>query len=154
MNDFEKLEEIERKTGEVVEQTKNIEMMLDDIILDYIAPKNMTFTRDIILNSSLISIGNKIKILRTICNQLNEKQDFVDLYKLVNIRNVFAHGKPFIEDEDGIFKLFEIKSDGKIDEIELDKLHDKFVDLFNHQMQILIKLHSKLRKQLKVPVGI
>ena len=36
MNDFDRLEEIERKTGKVVEMTKDIEGRLDDIILEYI----------------------------------------------------------------------------------------------------------------------
>src|SRR3989344_215226 len=145
MNVFEKLEEVERKTGAVVELTKDIELKLDNLILDYIIPKNIGFTRDIILNSSILTTGNKIKILKNICNKLNVKQDFADLHKLVNIRNVFAHGKPFVEGEDEIFRLFEIKGDGKTNKVELDKLHDKFINLFNQQTQMLIKLHSKIK---------
>ena len=145
MNDFDRLEEIERKTGKVVEMTKDIEGRLDDIILEYITPKNMGFTRDIVLNSSLISLGNKVKILKNICDQLNEEQDFKDLHKLVNIRNIFAHGKPFVEGEDEIFRLFKIEGDGKTSTNELDTLHAEFINLFNQQMQMLIKLHSKIK---------
>lgn len=149
MNDFDKLKETEQKTGNVVENMKDIEIMLDNIILDYIAPKNLKFTRDIILNSSITSIGTKIKILKTICHESKEEKDFTNLHKLLNIRNVFAHGKPYFEGEDMLFKLSEIKSDGKIKENELDKLYTEFIGLFNEQMQTLIKLHSQLKEKNK-----
>ncbi len=145
MNDFDRLKEIEQRTGNVVELMKDIEMALDNIILDYINPNEIGFTRDVILNSSILSIGNKIKIIKTIFHELEVKQDFQDLHKLMNIRNVFAHGKPYFEDEGMIFKLSEIKSDGKIQENELDKLYKEFIDLFNEQNQKLCKLQSKIK---------
>ncbi len=147
MNDSDKLNKVEQKTGKVLELTKDIEFQIDNIILDYLSPSKLGFTRDIILNSSIMPVGNKVKILKTICHELQIKQDFQNLHKLINIRNIFAHGKPYFEDGDMIFKLPEIKSDGKILENELDKLHKEFIDLFNEQMQVLIKLHGKIKQK-------
>ena len=93
-------------------------------------------------------MGAKIKILNTICHNIGEQNHFEDLHKLITIRNVFAHGKPF-EDENMIFKLAELKSDGKIKKSELDKLAEDFLRLFNEQNQKLIQFHGKIKNQYK-----
>ena len=59
---LDKLKEVEQKTGKVVGDMKDIEHVLDNIILDWINPKELVFTRDILLNSLIFSIANKIKL--------------------------------------------------------------------------------------------
>ena len=143
---FHKLRESEPKIGNVVEKIKSIEYLLDCIIINRIEPKDLGFVQNIILNSSIITIGAKIKIIKTICKERNRDEDFQDLHKLINIRNLFAHETSYVEDNGMIVKMNELKSNGEYIESEFEKVHQQFLELFNNEYGRLTLLLSELKK--------
>ncbi len=148
MNYFDKLKVFEQKIGNVVEDMKSIEHFLDCIILNRImpgSPSSWGFTQNIILNSSIISIGTKLKIVKTICKEQNNPFNFNKLHRLINIRNLFAHENTWVEDGDELVKMDELKSDGKYIESEFEGLHKEFLETYNQEYQKLTKLLSELK---------
>ena len=143
---FYKLRESEQKIGNVVEKIKSIEYLLDCIIINRIEPKDLGFVQNIILNSSIISIGGKLKIIKTICKEKGKNDNFQDLHRLINIRNLFAHETSYVEDKDMIVKMNELKSDGKYIESEFEKAHQQFLELFNKEYGRITLLLSDLKK--------
>lgn len=104
---------LEEMKGWILDQMYNIESQVDFIIRDYFNPEKKYEFDKIILNSSIITIGGKMKILRNIKSFDNKMID--KILKFSTIRNAFAH-LPITEnfqitlkrDENGIFKDSEV----------------------------------------------
>lgn len=109
LSDFN-LEEIR---GWIIDRMYQIETKIDFIISDYFKPEKKGDFEKIILNSSIISIGGKMKILRNI--KSFDKNIINKIGKFSSIRNAFAHLPvtkcihiDIITDEKGGFKSSEI----------------------------------------------
>ncbi|MEL7122582.1 MAG: hypothetical protein AAFO07_24260, partial [Bacteroidota bacterium] len=76
--------------GWIIDQFCQIEWRIDNMIIDYFKPENKSVFEKIVLNSSVISIGGKLKILSNI--GLNKKT-IEKIRKLSSIRNGFAHSR-------------------------------------------------------------
>lgn len=75
--------------GWIIDCLNGIEMFVDKLIIDFFKPSNVEEFKKIILNSSIINFGAKIKILSNmeyIPNSIIDK-----IRKLSSIRNGFAH---------------------------------------------------------------
>jgi hypothetical protein len=104
---------LEEIRGWIIDRMYQIETKIDFIISDYFKPENKGDFEKIILNSSIISIGGKMKILRNI--QSFDKNIINKIGKFSSIRNAFAH-LPVTEsihinvtkDEKGEFKSSQI----------------------------------------------
>ena len=75
--------------GWTIECLYEVETRIDYIISDYFKPENKKEFKRIFLNSSIISIGAKTKILRNIKTFDNKIIDKIQ--RLLSIRNAFAH---------------------------------------------------------------
>jgi hypothetical protein len=122
---------IEEIRGYVINETNKIESKINEIIISYFEPKDTKKFEKIILNSSIINFGGKIKILGNIENF--EGKTIEKIRKFTAIRNSFAHIPILvhfdiekIEGSEGEFKLNSIS-----DKIEVmngsGKLESKFV---------------------------
>jgi len=80
---------IEEARGFTIEFFRDIESKIDKIICDFVAPENESFFKKVILNSSILDIGSKLKIIKNIGKIDNKTID--DIRKLSSIRNGFAH---------------------------------------------------------------
>lgn len=104
---------IEEIRGWIIDQMYNIESQIDFLICDYFDPKNKNAFKKIVLNSSIISIGGKIKILRNI--KYFDKKVIDKIQKISSIRNDFAHLQVtelvhinITKDKNGEFKSSEV----------------------------------------------
>ncbi|MEX1013710.1 MAG: hypothetical protein WDZ80_00940 [Candidatus Paceibacterota bacterium] len=75
--------------GWVIERMNQIESNIDSKIADFVDPKDKHSFKKIILNSSIISTGGKLKILAGL--KLLDKKTMNDIRELSSIRNAFAH---------------------------------------------------------------
>lgn len=75
--------------GWIIDNMNQIESKIDFIIVDYFKPNNHNEFTKIILNSSIITIGGKCKILRNI--KKFDKNIISMIQKIAPIRNSFAH---------------------------------------------------------------
>ncbi len=92
----------EEARGRCINRMGEIEELIDDLITKKIKPQDVAIFRRYLLNSSIINMGAKIKLLRGI--ELCKKGIITDIQTLSTIRNAFAHVpiKNFIEMEFGI----------------------------------------------------
>lgn len=80
---------IEEARGWTIDRLRQIEFRINAKIIDFFKPTDKYQFKKIVLNSSILDIGSKLKILRntgTVDNQIIEK-----IRKLAAIRNGFAH---------------------------------------------------------------
>jgi hypothetical protein len=80
---------LEEIRGWMIERMYQVETKIDFIISDYFKPEKKGDFEKVILNSSIISIGGKMKILRNI--KLFDKNIINKIGKFSSIRNAFAH---------------------------------------------------------------
>lgn len=84
---------IEEARGWIIDCSLQIEYKINSIIVDFFKPIDKVKFEKIVLNSSIIDTGSKLKILMnigTIDSSIIEK-----IRKLVSIRNGFAHAPIF-----------------------------------------------------------
>lgn len=138
----------EEKIGDVIEKTKHIEYILNCIIGNFVSPKEVGFFDNIILNSSIIPIGVKVKIIKTICKIHNEDYNLDNLHKLINLRNLFAHESSYVDsyDQGMLVKINELKNDGSYNEKEFEETYKRFLKIYLEVKKGIIKLNEKLTK--------
>jgi len=79
----------EELRGLIIEKMNEIESKINKKISDYFQPQNRRDFSEIILNSSIINIGGKFKILKNIVSF--DKKIIGDIQEISAIRNYFAH---------------------------------------------------------------
>lgn len=89
--DKKKLSEfnLEEAKGWVIGSFRQIELRVDRIIGEFFSPKESRLFETVVLNSAVIDIGGKCKILSNIPHV--EKSTIEKIRKLASIRNGFAH---------------------------------------------------------------
>lgn len=104
---------LEEIRGWIIDRMYQIESKIDVVISDYFNPEKKRDFEQIILNSSIVSIGGKMKILRNI--ESFDKNIINKIGKFSSIRNAFAHLPMkesirigIINDEKGEFKSSKI----------------------------------------------
>jgi hypothetical protein len=130
----------------VIDRTNYIEFTLKSILTKYIAAGDdrRTFVNDILLHSSIIGFGQKIKLLHYIIDR--EKWPKIDVnhfHTVLNIRNAFAHSDTVNQHihinlrNDGtsevvdIFQLLDtISSSGKYRKVKRKDALDEFTQSF------------------------
>lgn len=78
---------------QVIDRTALIENILNQVIEAHLGPRNegRQFLRDILLDSSILPLGSKVKVAMAIAQQLSVKLDQYALHSVVSLRNAFAH---------------------------------------------------------------
>ena len=135
-------------TGHVVNYMKAIEYQLNCIIENFFIPsQNTGFFSNVLLNSSVVSFGSKIKVIKTICNYKNTIFDPKKLHRLNSIRNIFAHEGTFVDTTVGDFQLIdELQSGGKYKTYKLKELFEEFRSLYDLEFPKIAKLNEGLSK--------
>ncbi|WP_343795125.1 hypothetical protein [Gaetbulibacter jejuensis] len=138
----------EELRGWIIEKTNEIELKINLLITNYFSPKERSEFIQIMMNSSVINMGGKYKILKNI-RSFNDSI-IGDLQKLNAIRNYFAHvsiQKPMslTVSQNNISKKYDfpsrvryMNSSGLMKERSIEdlvaeycKLHDKITEYLN-----------------------
>lgn len=134
----------------VVNRASLIENLMDQIILNYCAPREHArfFVSEIILNTSVMTLGAKAKVVMAVAQTLDFKLNKDAILTVISLRNAFAHhatnANPVVvfsdnpEDERSYLSFWLLNSSG---EIEMVKRHDAF-EKFN-------AVYSLARESLK-----
>ena len=77
----------------VVNKTALIENLLDQIIVNFTSPRKdaFFFFWQVILDSTILSLGAKVKTVMAISQECNHKIDQNSLHRVISYRNAFAH---------------------------------------------------------------
>jgi hypothetical protein len=80
---------VEENRGWVINEMNKIEAKIDNVIIQYFKPADSLKFQKIMLNSSIIPIGGKVKILGNI--EKFDKKILEKIREISSIRNAFAH---------------------------------------------------------------
>lgn len=138
----------EELRGWIIDKTNEIELKINLLITDYFSPKERSDFIEIMMNTSIVNMGGKYKILKNI-RSFNDSI-IGDLQKINAIRNYFAHVSitepmSFKVSHGGVSKKIDIPSHVRymnsnglmkqksIEElvVEYCKLHDKIIKYLN-----------------------
>lgn len=79
--------------SQVIDRTALIENILNQIITNHSSPREdaKMFFWTVLLDSSVIALGSKVKVVMSIAKELNVDISPTSLHKLISLRNSFAH---------------------------------------------------------------
>jgi hypothetical protein len=148
---------LDNDASRVINRTALIENLLNQIILNYVSPRKDAFKLfwDVLLDSSIIALGSKVKVAMAISQQFNIKLSQNSLHKVVAYRNAFAHhaldshptmviGKTPNEDELH-YVLHIIKQSGKTERKRRDVALDEFSTSYEVAKKSLVQLLSAVK---------
>lgn len=84
IKDFNQIE----AQGWILNITVQIEDLVDDILMEYFQPNDRGIFGNVVLNSSIMHFGGKLKMLKSIGI---DAETYSNLQKIGSIRNAFAH---------------------------------------------------------------
>lgn len=78
---------------EVIDRTSHIENLMNQVIEGYCGPRKdrFDFFWSILLDSSIMPLGGKVRAVSAIAQQLKFKVDASQLHNILSLRNEFAH---------------------------------------------------------------
>ncbi|MBN7814244.1 hypothetical protein [Algoriphagus pacificus] len=80
--------------GQVIDKTNQIETILSTSLFNHFEPKKNQFQfKFILLDTQLINLGSKIKILHSLGLINNSDKNL--LHEIINLRNIFAHAPTY-----------------------------------------------------------
>jgi hypothetical protein len=142
----------------VIDRLSTIENNLDQIISNFIRPKESSFHFfwDVMLDSSILPIGSKIRLCVAIAQNLQIKVNPTTLHKLIALRNAFAHqgsnenpiyviGKTD-EDTEAFNALKVISQSGRISLTKREKAFEEFNENYRKSLDILLEIKEKLKE--------
>lgn len=143
---------IEEARGITIQKLNKIETSINQIITNHFTPKNKNDFEKILLNSSILEFGKKVKLINSL--EIIDKFTFQDLQKLSSIRNSFAHAdirnvQHFNASQEEISSgetkkmIVVMNSSGKISKKYVSEFLIEFNTLFN---KLVIKLDEASRK--------
>ncbi|WP_285414631.1 hypothetical protein [Variovorax sp. efr-133-TYG-130] len=77
----------------VIDRTALIENMLDQILSGFCRPAQTAqlFFGEVLLDSSVMPLGSKVKAVMALAQMLDIKLDPAAMHKVISLRNAFAH---------------------------------------------------------------
>jgi len=141
----------------VIDCISTIENNLDQIISSFIAPKESSyhFFWSIMLDSSILPIGSKIKLFVAISQNIDAKTNPTVLHKLIALRNAFAHqgsneNPVFIAQKGtkeckGFNALKVISQSGRVSLMDRGKAFEQFNQHYKASLDMLLEIKEKLK---------
>lgn len=151
---------MDNDVAQIIDRTDLIENLMNQIIEKFISPRKeiFPFFWNVFLDSSIISLGAKVKLISLISNEINHKIDHSSInkiHKVMKLRNAFAHhglnahpvykvGKTPEEDK-SIYEL-QIINSSKIRKISREKGLEEFNEAYQSARNTLITLKQALEE--------
>lgn len=141
----------------VVDRAALIENILNQVIEDFCEPRKepFMFFWNVILDSSIMPMGSKVKVAAAIAQELNFKLEQDALHKVMALRNAFAHHKtgshPVIsagKDEENSkihYELQVLSNAGKLSRKRRDDALSEFNAAFLAAKESLVALKASIK---------
>ena len=142
---------------DVIDRTALIENILNQLIEAYLEPRKEAkrFLWDIVLDSSIVPLGSKVKVAMAISQQLGGELAQDTLHKVVSLRNAFAHhatnARPLYKvgktpDQDELhYTLQVISNSGRVTRKTRDAAILEFNEAYQSAKESLVALLAKCR---------
>ena len=153
--------QLDNDLSQVIDRTALIENMLNQAIHNYASPRKdaFEFFWNVLLDSSIILLGSKVKVAMAISQQLGINIDQEPFHKIMAHRNAFAHhaldSHPTLAvgktpDDDQLHHhhmLHIIKSSGKTERKSRKQALDEFNDNYEMARNSLAELLDAIKNQ-------
>ena len=152
---------MDNDVSQVIDRTDLVENLLNQVIHKYSSPRKEAFDFfwNILLDSSIIPLGSKIKLVMAISQELDIKLKHDSLHKIVSFRNAFAHhslnshqtifvGKNPDEDQH-YYMLQIITQSGKTKRIRREEALREFNNHYEIAKESLVELLEKIKNENK-----
>ncbi len=166
-SDSESPEASQTDAVDVINRTAVIENVINQIIIGYCKPRvdAWEFMWSVVLDTSVMSLGAKAKVLSAISHELDFKIDVKNLHLVIELRNAFAHhstnahpvmrrGK-FPEQSTSYYELWVLRTSGKFIRKQRNQAFDEFNTAYRKTLDSLVKLtdliHAKFQKAVDQP---
>lgn len=144
----------------VVNRASLIENLMDQVISEYCAPREHArfFMSEIILNTSVMTLGAKAKVVMAVAQTLDFKIDKDAILQVISLRNAFAHhatnanpvvvfsGKP--EENYSYLSFWLLNSSGEIEMVKRHEAFEKFNAVYSLARESLKNLRDCVAKHL------
>lgn len=145
----------------VVDRTALIENLLNQIVVSYCGPRKeaVEFMWSVVLDTSVMSIGAKVKIVMAVAQEIRFKLRKDALHTVMSLRNAFAHhatdshvvfaigAKP--EDMHVYHQLWILGSSGKISRKRRDEALEEFNLAYRVAKESLVELRDVVRNRFE-----
>ncbi len=145
--------------SKVVDRTAHIENILNQVIINFTSPRKDAyhFFWGILMDSSIMPLGSKVKVAVAISQEVNVKLKKDSLHKVLQYRNAFAHhsinSHPTLavgktqENDKAFYALHVIENSGNIKTISREAALEKFNKHFNIAKETLLELRDAVGKK-------
>jgi len=149
---------MDRDVSKVIDRTALIENLLNQVIVNFTAPRKdaFPFFWDILLDSSIMPLGSKVKVAMAISQKVNVKMKRDSLHKILSYRNTFAHhnlnSHPTLavgktpDDDKAFYSLQVIKNSGKTERKSREAALEEFNKHFDIAKETLVELLDAVGK--------
>ena len=144
----------------VVDRAALIENILNQVIEDFCEPRKepFMFFWNVILDSSIMPMGSKVKVTAAIAQELDFKLEQDALHKVMSLRNAFTHHKtgshPVIsvgkteEDSKVRYELQVLSNSGKLSRKPREDALSEFNTAFRTAKESLVALKAAIKAKL------
>ncbi len=153
------MSETNSDVSNVIDGVDHIENLINQIIHNYLSPRKeaFEFVWHVVLDSSIMSLGAKIKLVVAISKKLEIKIDRNALHQVGALRNAFAHhglrshptmsvGKTPEEDE-SYYVLQILTNGGELKRIRREEALEEFKKYYRSSLDSLMPL-QKMTKEI------
>ena len=153
-------EYMDNDVAKVIDRTDLIENIINQIITKYISPRKeiIPFFWDIFLNSSIISLGAKLKLVVLLAREIGFEIKEDPIRRVINLRNAFAHHGLYSHpalivektpDEDkSDYQLQIITSSLKLKRMSRESALKEFNEVYKSAKNILLDLKKEMDAHL------
>jgi hypothetical protein len=150
---------LESDVVQVINRTDVMENMMNQVIINFTSPidEKKSFFWDVLLDSSIMSLGAKVKVIMAISQELDVRIKSGVFHKVLSLRNAFAHTRissnPVIvvakdpKDDKAHYNLKIITQSGKIETMTrceaLNKFNENYAESKNYLSEIISLIKNK-----------
>ena len=137
--------------ADVVDRTASVENIINQVIVAFCEPQDsFGFFWNVILDSSVMPLGSKVKVVSAIAHEVKFKLSRDAIHTVLALRNAFAH-HPLNShqvvvvaknpDENHVFSQLQVlKGSGKIERMGREHAHAEFESSFKIAKESLVGL--------------
>lgn len=146
---------------DVIDRAAHIENIINQVIVGYCKPRKEAweFMWNIVLDTSVMSLGGKVKVVMAVSHEMGFNLDKDSLHKVISLRNSFAHnandahpvfvvGRTPTEDTSHL-QFLVLESSGKITRIKRQEAFIKFSRAYDAARESLVQLKNLIDGRYK-----
>jgi len=146
---------------DVIDRAALIENMINQVIVGYCKPRKKAwmFMWSVVLDTSVMSLGAKVKVVMAISHEMEFKLNKNSLHRVVALRNAFAHhasdAHPVIdvgqtpEEDTSYLEFWVLEGSGKVAHIKRHEAFGEFNETYRQARESLAELKNLVHEKFE-----